>query len=114
MELGRLEELRSIWLAGNQLPEFPPVLLEMHFLAVIDVDRNKIRRFPGLSHMQGLKLVIYDHNPCVNAPVVGEGVKRVGRWADSPDDEKEKEGSKAASETTAAVVEVQPEEEHSI
>ena len=94
MELGGLAELRSIWLAGNQLNEFPPVLLAMHFLAVIDVDRNKIRRFPGLAHLQNLKLVIYDHNPCVNAPVVGEGARRVGRWADSSDDEEEEEGSK--------------------
>uniref|UniRef100_A0A665UN51 Disease resistance R13L4/SHOC-2-like LRR domain-containing protein n=1 Tax=Echeneis naucrates TaxID=173247 RepID=A0A665UN51_ECHNA len=94
-ELKQLEELRSIWLAGNQLAEFPPVLLEMHFLAVIDVDRNRIRHFPGLCHMQGLKLVIYDHNPCVNAPAVGEGVRRVGRWAESTDDEQEDDGSKA-------------------
>ncbi|XP_023118157.1 leucine-rich repeat-containing protein 10 [Amphiprion ocellaris] len=113
-EFGRLDELRSVWLAGNQLAEFPPVLLEMHFLAVIDVDRNKIRYFPGLSHMQGLKLVIYDHNPCVNAPVVGEGVRRVGRWADSTDDDLEDDGSKAASETTAEVVEVHPEEQHNM
>ncbi|RVE72243.1 hypothetical protein OJAV_G00059750 [Oryzias javanicus] len=97
-ELRRLEELRSVWLAGNQLTDFPPVLMEMPFLAVIDVDRNKIRQFPSLSHMEGLKLVIYDHNPCINAPAVGEGVRRVGRWADSPDDEKEEDGTKAVSE----------------
>ncbi|XP_040019461.2 leucine-rich repeat-containing protein 10 [Gasterosteus aculeatus] len=113
-ELRLLEELRSIWLAGNQLAAFPSVLLEMHFLAVIDVDRNKIRHFPGLSHLQGLKLVIYDHNPCVNPPVVGEGVRRVGRWADSPDDVPEGDGSKAAGETAAQVTEVQPEEEPSV
>lgn len=113
-ELRGLEELRSIWLAGNQLAAFPPVLLEMHLLAVIDVDRNQIRVFPKLSHMQGLKLVIYDHNPCVNAPVVGEGARRVGRWADSPDDVPEEDGSKAASETAAEVAEVHPEEEHNI
>ncbi|XP_032378724.1 leucine-rich repeat-containing protein 10 [Etheostoma spectabile] len=113
-ELGGLEELRSIWLAGNQLAAFPLVLMEMQFLAVIDVDRNKIRYFPGLAHMQGLKLVIYDHNPCVNAPIVGEGVRRVGRWADNSDDEQEDDGSKVASETTAEVTEVHPEEEHNI
>ncbi|XP_054633260.1 leucine-rich repeat-containing protein 10 [Dunckerocampus dactyliophorus] len=113
-ELGRLEELRSIWLAGNELAEFPPVLLEMHFLAVIDVDRNRIHRFPALSHLQGLKLVIYDHNPCVNAPMVAAGVRRVGRWADCSDDEQEDEGSKTASESTAKVVEVDPEEEVNI
>ncbi|XP_072241279.1 leucine-rich repeat-containing protein 10 [Leuresthes tenuis] len=113
-ELRYLEELRSIWLAGNLLTEFPPVLLEMHFLAVIDVDRNKIRQFPNLSHLQGLKLVIYDHNPCINAPAVGEGVKRVGRWADSPDDEQEENGTKAVSDTTAEVVEVDSEEQHNI
>ncbi|TNN59775.1 Leucine-rich repeat-containing protein 10 [Liparis tanakae] len=113
-ELRGLEELRSIWLAGNQLAAFPPVLLEMHLLAVIDVDRNQIRVFPKLSHMQGLKLVIYDHNPCVNAPVVGEGARRVGRWADSADDTPEDDGSKAASETAADVAEVHPEEEHNI
>lgn len=113
-EFSQLEDLRSIWLAGNQLTEFPPVLLEMHCVAVIDVDRNKIRHFPGLTHMQGLKLVIYDHNPCVNAPAVGEGVRRVGRWADSADNEQEDEGSKAASETTAKVTEVHPEEEHNV
>lgn len=113
-ELRRLEELRSIWLAGNQLTEFPAVLLEMHCLAVIDVDRNKIRQFPSLSHMQGLKLVIYDHNPCVNAPAVAEGCRRVGRWADSADNDQEDDGSKAANETTAEVMEVHPEEEHNI
>ncbi|KAF3689040.1 Leucine-rich repeat-containing protein 10 [Channa argus] len=112
--LRRLEELRSIWLAGNYLTEFPPVLLEMHCLAVIDVDRNRIQHFPCLSHMQGLKLVIYDHNPCVNAPVVAEGVRRVGRWADSPDNEPEDDGPKAASDTAADVTEVHPEEEHNI
>ncbi|KAM9854714.1 leucine-rich repeat-containing protein 10 [Aulostomus maculatus] len=110
-ELSSLEELRSIWLAGNELAEFPPVLLEMHFLAVIDVDRNRIHHFPGLAHMHGLKLVIYDHNPCVNAPVVGEGVRRVGRWADCSDNEQEDDGSKVASESTVEVIEVQPEEE---
>ncbi|KAM9376097.1 leucine-rich repeat-containing protein 10 [Pholidichthys leucotaenia] len=111
-EFRRLQELKSIWLAGNHLTEFPPVLLEMHCLAVIDVDRNRIQRFPDLSHMQGLKLVIYDHNPCVNAPVVGEGVRRVGRWADCSDDEQEEDGSKVASETTAEVVEDHPDEQH--
>lgn len=111
-ELSRLEELRSIWLAGNELAEFPPVLLEMHFLAVIDVDRNKIHYFPGLSHLQGLKLVIYDHNPCVNAPVVGEGVRRVGRWADSVDDDLEDDGPKAASDSTAEVMEMPTAEEY--
>ncbi|XP_068170054.1 leucine-rich repeat-containing protein 10 [Antennarius striatus] len=113
-ELIMLEELRSIWLAGNHLAEFPPVLLEMHFLAVVDVDRNRIRRFPALSHMEGLKLVIYDHNPCVNAPAVGEGVRRVGRWAECLNDEQEDDGPKAVTETTAEVTEAQSEEEHDI
>ncbi|XP_061577410.1 leucine-rich repeat-containing protein 10 [Cololabis saira] len=99
-DLSHLEELRSIWLAGNLLTEYPPVLLEMPFLAVVDVDRNKIRYFPGLTHMPGLKLVIYDHNPCVNAPAVGEGVRRVGRWADSSDDEQEGDSKKAVNEHT--------------
>ncbi|MCI4381874.1 hypothetical protein PGIGA_G00256990 [Pangasianodon gigas] len=85
-ELARLKELRCIWLSGNVLNKFPPVLLEMHCLEVIDVDRNHIQHFPPLIHLTGLKIIIYDHNPCVNAPLVGEGVKRVGRWADSADD----------------------------
>lgn len=113
-ELRQLGELRSIWLAGNQLTEFPPVLLDMHLLAVIDVDRNKIRYFPPLTHLQGLKLVIYDHNPCVNAPAVAEGVRRVGRWADSSDDDLEDEVPKAASETVAEDAAVNPEEQHNI
>ncbi|KAJ0029719.1 hypothetical protein NQD34_004716 [Periophthalmus magnuspinnatus] len=104
-DLRRLQELKSIWLAGNQLTEFPPVLLEMHCLAVIDVDRNKIRYFPNLSHMEGLKLIIYDHNPCVNAPAVSEGVKRVGRWADCPDPDTEEDTSKVTSENSAEVTE---------
>ncbi|XP_072527758.1 leucine-rich repeat-containing protein 10 [Salminus brasiliensis] len=95
-ELVRLSELRSIWLAGNLLNEFPPVLLEMHYLEVIDVDRNRIRQFPTLSHLRGLKLVIYDHNPCVNAPSVGEGVRRVGRWADCSEEEDDESEGKAA------------------
>ncbi|KAI5627068.1 leucine-rich repeat-containing protein 10 [Silurus asotus] len=85
-ELSRLKELRSVWLSANVLNKFPPVLLEMHWLEVIDVDRNHIQYFPPLVHLTGLKVIIYDHNPCFNAPLVGEGVKRVGRWADSPDD----------------------------
>ncbi|XP_056595687.1 leucine-rich repeat-containing protein 10 [Triplophysa dalaica] len=105
-ELGRLEELRSIWLAGNLLNEFPPVLLKMHYLEVIDVDRNRIQYFQSLAHLRGLKLVIYDHNPCVNAPVVAEGVRRVGRWADCSDDEEgESEGmtDKAAMKVQGAL-----------
>ncbi|XP_058622606.1 leucine-rich repeat-containing protein 10 [Onychostoma macrolepis] len=95
-ELERLEELRSIWLAGNLLNDFPPVLLKMHYLEVIDVDRNRIRQFPSLTCLRGLKLVIYDHNPCVNAPMVADGVRRVGRWADSSDDEEDEGDGKVA------------------
>uniref|UniRef100_A0A8C2LDH7 Leucine-rich repeat-containing protein 10 n=1 Tax=Cricetulus griseus TaxID=10029 RepID=A0A8C2LDH7_CRIGR len=81
-QLRCLRELRTIWLSGNQLADFPPVLLRMPFLEVIDVDRNSIRYFPSLAHLTNLKLVIYDHNPCRNAPKVGKGVRRVGRWAE--------------------------------
>ncbi|XP_054436266.1 leucine-rich repeat-containing protein 10 [Pteronotus mesoamericanus] len=81
-QLQRLRELRTIWLSGNLLTEFPPVLLHMPFLEVIDVDRNSIRYFPSLTHLSSLKLVIYDHNPCKNAPKVAKGVRRVGRWAE--------------------------------
>ncbi|OCT87479.1 hypothetical protein XELAEV_18021173mg [Xenopus laevis] len=81
-ELKNLKELRSIWMSGTLLTDFPPVLLEMPFLDVIDVDRNGIRFFPNLVHMQSLKLVIYDHNPCRNAPKVAKGVRRVGRWSE--------------------------------
>ncbi|XP_077769927.1 leucine-rich repeat-containing protein 10 [Canis aureus] len=80
--LQRLRELRTIWLSGNLLTDFPAVLLHMPFLEVIDVDRNSIRHFPSLAHLSGLKLVIYDHNPCRNAPRVAKGVRRVGRWAE--------------------------------
>ncbi|XP_061085072.1 leucine-rich repeat-containing protein 10 [Conger conger] len=96
-ELAGLGELHSLWLAGNQLADFPPVLLEMHQLGVVDVDRNRIRRFPPLTHLRGLRLVVYDHNPCVNAPAVGPGVRRVGRWADCPDEEEEEEDAKVIS-----------------
>ncbi|CAL8357976.1 unnamed protein product [Lota lota] len=109
-ELGGLLELRSIWLAGNQLSDFPSVLLEMQFLAVVDVDRNKIRYFPRLSHLQGLKLVIYDHNPCVNAPVIADGARRVGRWADNSDEEEDEDIPKLPSELTAELKEVQTDE----
>ncbi|XP_077024244.1 leucine-rich repeat-containing protein 10 [Tamandua tetradactyla] len=81
-QLQRLRELRTIWLSGNLLTDFPPVLLHMPFLEVIDVDRNSIRYFPSLAHLSSLKLVIYDHNPCRNAPKVAKGVRRVGRWAE--------------------------------
>ncbi|XP_041964799.1 leucine-rich repeat-containing protein 10 [Alosa pseudoharengus] len=108
-ELSGLEELRSIWLAGNLLSEFPTVLLEMHFLEVIDVDRNRIRHFPCLSHLQALKLIIYDHNPCVNVPVVGEGVRRVGRWADCDDDEDDEDMGKVLSEPFGEAKEHIPE-----
>ncbi|KAF5928268.1 leucine-rich repeat-containing protein 10 [Diceros bicornis minor] len=81
-QLWRLRELRTIWLSGNLLTDFPPVLLHMPFLEVIDVDWNSIRCFPSLAHLSGLKLVIYDHNPCRNAPKVAKGVRRVGRWSE--------------------------------
>ncbi|XP_067855529.1 leucine-rich repeat-containing protein 10 [Heptranchias perlo] len=81
-ELRRLGELQSIWISGNLFCEFPEVLLEMNSLEIIDVDRNGIRFFPSLVHMKNLKLVIYDHNPCKNAPDVTEEVRKVGRWAE--------------------------------
>ncbi|XP_037700897.1 leucine-rich repeat-containing protein 10 [Choloepus didactylus] len=81
-QLQHLRELRTIWLSGNLLTNFPPVLLHMPFLEVIDVDWNSIRYFPSLVHLSSLKLVIYDHNPCRNAPKVAKGVRRVGRWAE--------------------------------
>ncbi|XP_068129754.1 leucine-rich repeat-containing protein 10 [Hyperolius riggenbachi] len=91
-ELKNLKELRSIWMNGSLLTEFPPVFLEMPFLEIIDVDRNGIKYFPSLKHMLGLKLVIYDHNPCGNAPKVAKGVRRVGRWSEeSPEPKKRSE-----------------------
>ena len=89
------------------------MLLEMQFLAVVDVDRNKIRYFPRLSHLQGLKLVIYDHNPCVNAPVIADGARRVGRWADNSDEEEDEEDeyiAKLPGELTAELEEGQTDE----
>lgn len=106
-ELVSLKELRSIWLSANVLNKFPPVLLEMHSLEVIDIDRNQIQHFPPLIHLTGLKMIIYDHNPCVNAPLVGEGVKRVGRWADSKndgDDEVERKTAEVSIEENTAEV----------
>uniref|UniRef100_A0A8C5WKM8 Leucine rich repeat containing 10 n=1 Tax=Leptobrachium leishanense TaxID=445787 RepID=A0A8C5WKM8_9ANUR len=89
-ELKTLTELRSIWMSGTLLTEFPKVLLEMPFLDVIDVDRNCIRFFPSLVHLANLKLVIYDHNPCQNAPKVAKGVRRVGRWSEETPEPKKK------------------------
>ncbi|KAM5171418.1 leucine-rich repeat-containing protein 10 [Mantella aurantiaca] len=88
-ELKNLQELKSIWISGTLIVDFPTVFLEMPFLEIIDVDRNSIRFFPSLKHMLGLKLVIYDHNPCRNAPKVAKGVRRVGRWSEeSPEPKK--------------------------
>uniref|UniRef100_A0A663MPU0 Leucine rich repeat containing 10 n=2 Tax=Athene cunicularia TaxID=194338 RepID=A0A663MPU0_ATHCN len=92
-QLRCLQELRTIWLSGNLLSEFPPVLLDMPFLEVIDVDRNSIRFFPSLAHLPGLKLVIYDHNPCRNAPKVAKGVRRVGRWSEETPEPRKRSGA---------------------
>ncbi|NXI06353.1 LRC10 protein, partial [Pachycephala philippinensis] len=100
-QLQCLQELRTIWLSGNLLSEFPPVLLDMPFLEVIDVDRNSIRFFPSLAHFPGLKLVIYDHNPCRNAPKVAKGVRRVGRWSEETPEPRKRSG---------AVIEIPPDE----
>lgn len=100
-QLQCLQELRTIWLSGNLLSEFPPVLLDMPFLEVIDVDRNSIRFFPSLAHLPGLKLVIYDHNPCRNAPKVAKGVRRVGRWSEETPEPRKRSG---------AVIEITPDE----
>ncbi|XP_053321519.1 leucine-rich repeat-containing protein 10 [Spea bombifrons] len=89
-ELKNLKELRSIWLSGTLLTEFPRVLLDMPFLEVIDVDRNGIRFFPSLVHLSNLKLVIYDHNPCRNAPKVAKEVRRVGRWSEETPEPKKR------------------------
>ncbi|XP_053345210.1 leucine-rich repeat-containing protein 10 [Clarias gariepinus] len=113
-ELARLNELRCIWLSSNILNKFPPVLLEMHGLEVIDVDRNHIQQFPTLIHLTGLKIIIYDHNPCVNAPIVGEGVKRVGRWAvsvDDGDDEVERKTAEVSIEEKTAEVSIEVREQ---
>ncbi|XP_067907293.1 leucine-rich repeat-containing protein 10 [Heterodontus francisci] len=108
-ELRRIPELQSIWISDNLFSEFPQVLLEINSLEIIDVDRNKIRSFPSLVHMKNLKLVIYDRNPCKNAPRVAEEVRRVGRWADyrpednnklSPEEMVEQIGENEDIETT--------------
>ena len=104
-QLQRLQELRTIWLSGHLLTDFPPVLLHMPFLEVIDVDRNSIRSFPSLAHLSSLKLVIYDHNPCRNAPKVAKGVRRVGRWAEEtpePDPRKARRYALAREESQEA------------
>ncbi|KAG8577912.1 hypothetical protein GDO81_010324 [Engystomops pustulosus] len=108
MELKNLTELRSIWMSGSLLTEFPPVLLEMPFLEVIDVDRNGIRFFPSLVHLTGLKLVIYDHNPCRNAPKVAKGVRRVGRWSEESPEPKKRMEVETELEKAAESKETQP------
>lgn len=107
-ELKNLTELRTIWMSGSLLTEFPPVLLEMPFLDVIDVDRNGIRFFPSLVHLTGLKLVIYDHNPCQNAPKVAKGVRRVGRWSEETPEPKKRFEVEAEPEKAAESKETQP------
>ncbi|XP_040271654.1 leucine-rich repeat-containing protein 10 [Bufo bufo] len=107
-ELKNLTELRSIWMSGSLLTEFPSVLLEMPFLEVIDVDRNGIRFFPSLVHLTGLKLVIYDHNPCRNAPKVAKGVRRVGRWSEESPEPKKKFEVEAELEKASESQETQP------
>lgn len=91
-QLQSLQELRTIWLSNNLLSDFPPVLMNMPFLEVIDVDRNSIRHFPNLIHLSGLKLVIYDHNPCRNAPKVAKGVHRVGKWSEESPEPRKRSG----------------------
>ncbi|XP_056430131.1 leucine-rich repeat-containing protein 10 isoform X2 [Hyla sarda] len=110
MELKNLVELRSIWMSGNLLTEFPPVLLQMPFLDIIDVDRNGIRFFPSLMHLTGLKLVIYDHNPCQNAPKVAKGVRRVGRWSEESPEPKKRFEVEAELEKAAEDKDTQPAE----
>ncbi|XP_073506795.1 leucine-rich repeat-containing protein 10 [Phyllobates terribilis] len=107
-ELKNLTELRSVWMSGSLLTEFPPVLLEMLFLEVIDVDRNGIRFFPSLVHLTGLKLVIYDHNPCRNAPKVAKGVRRVGRWSEETPEPKKRFEVETELEKAAENKESQP------
>ncbi|XP_053575193.1 leucine-rich repeat-containing protein 10 [Bombina bombina] len=107
-ELQNLKELRSIWLSGNLLYDFPKVLLNMPFLEVIDVDRNGIRFFPSLVHMPGLKLVIYDHNPCRNAPKVAKGVRRVGRWSEETPEPKKRSDVEAELEKALENKDVRP------
>ncbi|XP_029453069.1 leucine-rich repeat-containing protein 10 [Rhinatrema bivittatum] len=103
-----LKELRSIWLSGNLLTDFPQVLLEMPFLEIIDVDRNNIRSFPTLVHLLGLKLVIYDHNPCRNAPKVSKGVRRVGRWSEETPEPKKRSEVEEEMEKLADSKDLQP------
>ncbi|KAG8137870.1 hypothetical protein E2320_003813 [Naja naja] len=91
-QLQYLTELRTIWLSSNLLTDFPPVLLHMPFLEVIDVDCNTIYDFPSLIHLNGLKLVIYDRNPCRNAPKVAKGVHRVGRWSEESPEPRKRSG----------------------
>ncbi|XP_072006778.1 leucine-rich repeat-containing protein 10 [Engystomops pustulosus] len=113
-ELKNLTELRSIWMSGSLLTEFPPVLLEMPFLEVIDVDRNGIRFFPSLVHLSGLKLVIYDHNPCRNAPKVAKGVRRVGRWSEESPEPKKRMEVETELEKAAESKETQPAESNEL
>ncbi|XP_010132660.1 PREDICTED: leucine-rich repeat-containing protein 10B-like, partial [Buceros rhinoceros silvestris] len=73
--------LRGLWLYGNRFEEFPPVLLRMVHLRVLDLDRNRITRFPDLLCLAALRLLSYDHNPVRQLPRVGDAVRLVGDGA---------------------------------
>ncbi|KAM8974726.1 LOW QUALITY PROTEIN: leucine-rich repeat-containing protein 10 [Pelodytes ibericus] len=107
-ELKNLKELRSIWMSGSLLTDFPRVFQDMPFLEVIDVDRNGIRFFPSLVHLPNLKLVIYDHNPCQNAPKVAKGVRRVGRWSEETPEPKKRFEMEIELDKTVENKEMQP------
>ncbi|KAG8125529.1 hypothetical protein E2320_020623 [Naja naja] len=79
--LPRMKGLRGLWLYGNRFEEFPKPLLRMSQLHILDVDRNKLTEFPDLSHLRGLRLFSYDHNPVEAPPNVADTVFVVGEGA---------------------------------
>ncbi|XP_023784186.1 leucine-rich repeat-containing protein 10B, partial [Cyanistes caeruleus] len=79
--LPRMAGLRGLWLYGNRFQEFPPVLLRMDHIRVLDMDRNRIASFPDLTGLASLRLLSYDHNPVRQPPCVGDEVQLVGDGA---------------------------------
>uniref|UniRef100_A0A8C5GGW5 Uncharacterized protein n=1 Tax=Gouania willdenowi TaxID=441366 RepID=A0A8C5GGW5_GOUWI len=80
-ELKDLKELNTLWLETNCFTVFPKVVCELPNLKTLHIGYNQIKSIPKeLGQLEelrsiwlGLKLVIYDHNPCINAPVVDQG-----------------------------------------
>uniref|UniRef100_A0AAV2L540 Disease resistance R13L4/SHOC-2-like LRR domain-containing protein n=1 Tax=Knipowitschia caucasica TaxID=637954 RepID=A0AAV2L540_KNICA len=116
-ELNGLRNLQLLALDFNSFEEFPEAVCRLSQLSILYLGNNRLYSLPDeLNNLKELNTLWLEANCFTVFPKVisvGEGVKRVGRWADCPDPDPEEDTLKVTNENRVEAAEGgQPDEEH--